>query len=83
GLAWTAYEAFSTLCCSGHYLLPHRQELGWKSRAAVRKKCLTASASESCHKTIFHGSFHSARLKVVEAFGSSESRLRQQQVSAR
>ncbi|VVA29515.1 Hypothetical predicted protein [Prunus dulcis] len=25
GLAWTAYEAFNTLCCSGHYLLPHRQ----------------------------------------------------------
>ncbi|CAB4312058.1 unnamed protein product [Prunus armeniaca] len=46
-------------------------------------QCLTAKTSESFREKIFHGSYRSARLKVVGAFGIGKSRLRQQKVSAR
>ncbi|CAB4312059.1 unnamed protein product [Prunus armeniaca] len=155
GLFWnfTTYEAFSMLCCAGHYLLPHRKVCAWSSlalfsalhrpsltvvrgsssighrvcsialaerqgwlgslfgglfcsfdlgpwsvsnsegREAQRQlhvgfvvsllQCLTAKTSESFREKIFHGSYRSARLKVVGAFGIGKSRLRQQKVLAR
>ncbi|CAB4267948.1 unnamed protein product [Prunus armeniaca] len=46
-------------------------------------QCLTAKTSESFREKIFHGSYRSARLKVVGAFGIGKSRLWQQKVSAR
>ncbi|CAB4306234.1 unnamed protein product [Prunus armeniaca] len=149
----TTYEAFSMLCCAGHYLLPHRKVCAWSSlalfsalhrpsltvvrgsssighrvcsitlaerqgwlgslfggilcsfdlgpwsisksegREAQRQlhvgfvvslfQCLTAKTSESFREKIFHGSYRSARLKVVGAFGIGKSRLWQQKVSAR
>ncbi|CAL8172975.1 unnamed protein product [Prunus armeniaca] len=46
-------------------------------------QCLTAKTSESFREKIFHGSYRSARPKVVGAFGIGKSRLWQQKVSAR
>ncbi|CAL8159607.1 unnamed protein product [Prunus armeniaca] len=46
----TAYEAFSMLCCAGHYLLPYRKVCAWSSLAlfsALHRPSLTVVRGSS------------------------------------